>query len=60
MKVLNGNKRMEVDDFAIYLNSQYKKCSNIHWCKGGNDMNNTWQHVILNKLVISTGVKYVG
>ena len=51
---------MEVDDFAIYLNRQYKKCSNIHWCKGGNDMNNTWQHVILNKLVISTGVKYVG
>ena len=57
MKALSSNERMEVHGFASYLSREYEKCSNIGGRKVVNNINNAWQHVILNKLVISTGVK---
>ena len=38
---------MEVDSFAsYYLSREYEKLLIISWCKGENNINNAWQHII--------------
>ena len=47
MKALSGIESMKVDGFAsYYLKREYEKCLSIGRRKGGNEINNVWQHVI--------------
>ena len=47
MKALSGIEWMEVDSIAsYYLSKEYKKYLSIGQRKGGNSVNNAWQHVI--------------
>ena len=46
MKALSGIERMELVSFATYyLSRKYAKCLSIDRRKGGNNINNAWQHV---------------